>query len=154
MARASEKDLDTALALCGALEAFSKGFMPMDCGGEDDAFFDLSKADDCQKAMEHLLEIERRGSLFRVVFGMATVLDPCNGIVDQETNRLERHPSLRRMLPDVTEPLPTIKGASTSGGYVIVTPGGWGDKAAAVKAAILSHFPVNPEFTPRLEVEP
>lgn len=46
--------------------------------------------------------------------------------------------------------VPTIKGVHIAGGYVIVTPAGWGnDKAYAVKDAILAHFTVNPHFTPR-----
>lgn len=47
-------------------------------------------------------------------------------------------------------PLPTIKGASITGGYVVVTPGGWdADKATKLRDAILRLFPVNPAHTPR-----
>ncbi|WP_431152502.1 hypothetical protein [Acidovorax facilis] len=46
--------------------------------------------------------------------------------------------------------LPTIKGASITGGYVVVTPSGWGDdKAAVLRDAILRTFPVNPAFSPK-----
>ena len=46
--------------------------------------------------------------------------------------------------------LPTIKGASITGGYVVVTPAGWGDgKAAVLRDAILRTFPVNPAFSPK-----
>lgn len=46
--------------------------------------------------------------------------------------------------------LPTIKGASISGRYVVVTPAGWGDdKAALLRDAILRTFPVNPAFSPK-----
>lgn len=48
------------------------------------------------------------------------------------------------------EVLPTIKGAGITGGYVVVTPAGWGDdKAIALRDAILRIFPVNPAFTPK-----
>lgn len=47
-------------------------------------------------------------------------------------------------------PLPTIKGASITGGYVVVTPAGWdADKATKLRDAILRLFPVNPAHTPR-----
>ncbi len=48
------------------------------------------------------------------------------------------------------DPLPTIKGASITGGYVVVTPAGWNaDKAVKLRDAILRLFPVNPAYTPR-----
>ncbi|MFY2659259.1 hypothetical protein ACOTJ6_13015 [Achromobacter xylosoxidans] len=49
-----------------------------------------------------------------------------------------------------TDPLPTIKGAAITGGYVVVTPAGWdADKATKLRDAILRLFPVNPAHTPR-----
>ncbi|MFY3302618.1 hypothetical protein ACOTEY_12640 [Achromobacter xylosoxidans] len=51
---------------------------------------------------------------------------------------------------DGGDPLPTIKGASITGGYVVVTPAGWdADKAAKLRDAILRLLPVNPAHTPR-----
>jgi cytochrome c5 len=51
---------------------------------------------------------------------------------------------------DGNDPLPTIKGASITGGYIIVTPAGWdSDKATKVRDAILRLFPVNPAYTPQ-----
>lgn len=51
---------------------------------------------------------------------------------------------------DGGDPLPTIKGASITGGYVVVTPAGWdADKATKLRDAILRLFPVNPAHTPR-----
>lgn len=48
------------------------------------------------------------------------------------------------------DPLPTIKGAAITGGYVVVTPAGWdADKAVKLRDAILRLFPVNPVHTPR-----
>lgn len=48
------------------------------------------------------------------------------------------------------DPLPTIKGAAITGGYVVVTPAGWdADKATKLRDAILRLFPVNPAHTPR-----
>lgn len=51
---------------------------------------------------------------------------------------------------DGNDPLPTIKGAAITGGYVVVTPAGWdADKATKLRDAILQLFPVNPAYTPR-----
>lgn len=51
---------------------------------------------------------------------------------------------------DGGNPLPTIKGAAITGGYVVVTPAGWdADKATKLRGAILRLFPVNPAHTPR-----
>lgn len=51
---------------------------------------------------------------------------------------------------DGGDPLPTIKGAAITGGYVVVTPAGWeDDKAMRLRDAILRLFHVNPAHTPR-----
>lgn len=47
------------------------------------------------------------------------------------------------------DPLPTIKGATITGGYVVVTPAGWGaDKATKLRDAIHRVFPVNTAYMP------
>ncbi|MBO1012291.1 hypothetical protein IPU70_01925 [Achromobacter sp. SD115] len=54
--------------------------------------------------------------------------------------------------PAAGDALPTIKGAAITGGYVVVTPAGWGeDKPQKVRDAILRLFPVNPAYTPNPE---
>ena len=51
--------------------------------------------------------------------------------------------------PAAGDALPTIKGAAITGGYVVVTPSGWGeDKPQKVRDAILRLLPVNPAYTP------
>lgn len=53
-------------------------------------------------------------------------------------------------VPAAGDALPTIKGAAITGGYVVVTPAGWGeDKPQKVRDAILRLFPVNPAYTPK-----
>lgn len=69
-----------------------------------------------------------------------------NEIFEEHTLRAARAPaeSVQR------DALPTIKGASITGGYVVVTPAGWGDgKAAVLRDAILCTFPVNPALSPK-----
>lgn len=60
----------------------------------------------------------------------------------------------RSAAPAAGDALPTIKGAAITGGYVVVTPAGWGeDKAQKVRDAILRLFPVNPAYTPKPETD-
>jgi hypothetical protein len=54
--------------------------------------------------------------------------------------------------PAAGDALPTIKGAAITGGYVVVTPAGWGeDKPQKVRDSILRLFPVDPTYTPKPE---
>lgn len=71
----------------------------------------------------------------------------CNqGALEIEALRAARAPTENVQ----RDALPTIKGASITGGYVVVTPAGWGDgKAAVLRDAILRTFPVNPAFSPK-----
>lgn len=100
MAKASEDDLKAALDLCGVLEDIDKGYFPRSPGREsapdDPMFFDEDDA-------EHLAALYERikacldaapGGLFRVVFGMACLLDPKNRVVCPDADHLKLHPML------------------------------------------------------------
>ena len=75
------------------IEALLKGFLP-ECMQDDNGtdLFHTDDAEQCQAAMRKLLEIADRGSLFRVTFGMAVLLDPKNRCVDPDADYLEHHP--------------------------------------------------------------
>ena len=45
-----------------------------------------------ESVVQHLLAILRKGSVFRVAFGMAVMLDPRNEVVDPDADCLEMHP--------------------------------------------------------------
>lgn len=93
MAKATEKDMDAALAMCRALESLEDGYLPdeMTPGEEMVAYYADEHA---EKVVEYLVGIQKRASLFRVCFGMTVVLDPANEIVDPELSHLELHPRL------------------------------------------------------------
>jgi hypothetical protein len=100
MAKASEADLRMAMDLCSALDLLGQRFIPcmpeaIEQLGPDDEREPFDSDDDaqCGRAMRHLLEIAERGSLMRVVWGMAVLLDPANRMVDSDADTLERHPS-------------------------------------------------------------
>lgn len=102
MARANDDDIKAALDLCSALESLERyGSMPD--GVEGSEHFDDDNAEDCKRALAHLLAIARRGSMFRVVFGMTVALDPRNRIFDPDADTLELHPSLTRA-PEAVPP--------------------------------------------------
>lgn len=60
----------------------------------------MDSIDDLRAVVEKLQEIARRGSLSRVVLGMAVVLDPKNEVFDPAADVLELHPRFAAMAKD------------------------------------------------------
>lgn len=96
MAKASQADLDAAIGICSALEAIDRGFMPegFDADDGDRADFDIDDARDCRNVLSHLLDLVGKGSIGRVVWGMFTLLDPENKLLDPNVDHLALHPEL------------------------------------------------------------
>jgi hypothetical protein len=94
MARASEADMEAAFKVCRILDEIDKRYMPSDDDSEELEFFDRDDAEQCQKVVGMLLDATRRTSLFRVVFGMSVVLDPCNELLDPGADTIEKHPKI------------------------------------------------------------
>ena len=95
IARASERDIDMAIDLTTALEHLRQGYMPAKGEDEDPGPFDIDDAAHCHHAMNEILHIVEGGSLGRVVWGMAFLLDPSSRILDAESDVLELAPDLR-----------------------------------------------------------
>ncbi len=99
MAKAGEDDLRMAMDLSNALEGLSHRHYPTmpqpvakiadDEGGE---CFDRDDAEQCVRALRHLLDLAERASLMRVVWGCAVMLDPANKCVDPDADTIEHHP--------------------------------------------------------------
>lgn len=105
MAKASEADLKMAMELTSALESLMRyGHMPCDGEHDDPADFDIDSPQDCQRALQALMDIAERGSLMRVVWGMVVLLDPANELVDPHCDVLEHHPKYAAV-PDLLEAL-------------------------------------------------
>jgi hypothetical protein len=68
--------------------------MPSDDDSEELEFFDRDDAEQCQRVVGMLLDATRHTSLFRVVFGMAVVLDPQNELLDPDADTIEKHPKI------------------------------------------------------------
>ena len=98
MAKASEADLRMAMDLSTALESLGRHrTMPSenpDDLSEEAVSFDRDDAEDCKKALNKVLDIASRGSLFRVIFGMVVLLDPRNKVLDPNSDILAVHPDL------------------------------------------------------------
>lgn len=94
MAVASRADIDMALTLTTFLDSISKGYVPdaVSVDAESIEWLDDDNSDQCCRIVKELKAILEHGSLFRVTFGMATVCDPRNKVIDPDADTLELHP--------------------------------------------------------------
>lgn len=96
MAKASEADTQMAMDLANMLDMLGHRHcpsMPTAIARNDgDENFDRDDDDQCGRALRALLETADRGSLFRVVWGAAVMLDPRNKLVDPDADTIEHHP--------------------------------------------------------------
>lgn len=113
MARASQTDIEMAMELANALEALSCRWgpaMPQKIAKpasdyEADESFCIDAPADCRRVCEYLINLGRSASLFRVVMGMAVLLDPRNELLDPDADTLEAHPRIKAAL-SALYPLP------------------------------------------------
>lgn len=102
MAKASDDDINLSMEIAQIVEDLEKGYRPWRVFGEDDGglLLDMDSIDDLRAVVEKLGEIARRGSMFRVVFGMATALDPRNEVFDPAKDALALHPRFAALEKD------------------------------------------------------
>ncbi|WP_367154696.1 hypothetical protein [Methylomonas sp. HYX-M1] len=93
IAKASDSDIDMAIDLSRTLEDLESGFMPVSIATEDETF-DCKNHDDCHAALNLILSTLQRGSIGRVIWGMAALCDPESKILNPDSDIIERHPSL------------------------------------------------------------
>lgn len=121
MAKASERDLEMANDLAGMLESFERGYFPLLKDNDDSdepqesRFFDRDDGRHCVEAMEMILDALRRGSLFRVTFGMLLLLDPSNEMVDPDLSYLEVHPKSKHARESYGELVAALHYIATEG---------------------------------------
>lgn len=116
MAKASEDDINLSMEIGQIIEDLEKGLRPALVFGDEDREFwlDMDSTADLRAVVEKLIEIARRGSIFRVVFGMAVALDPKNEVFDPASDVLELHPKIQAAMQDA-ERYRLLLLASTSG---------------------------------------
>lgn len=100
MAKASQADLDAANNVARMVEELEKGYMPDDSDAETTEFFDPEDGEQCRRAIRAILDAAECGSMFRVTFGMAVVLDQRNKLLDPDADTLELHPDHVRNAED------------------------------------------------------
>lgn len=100
IAKASAADLEVGLELVTAFDSMTSHWfpaVPMPCAqGSADGFepLDLDDAQQCRRVLEYLIGVAGRGSLARVVYGMASLCHPENRVLDPASDVLELHPDL------------------------------------------------------------
>lgn len=105
MAKASEADIDMAMTLANVLEDIERGYFPekfIDLDGDPHAIeipthIDTDDADQYARMIEKLRDLLRKGSISRVIWGMAVVCDPSNECIDPDADTIEHHPKLQQL---------------------------------------------------------
>lgn len=91
MAKASQADLEAAMAVVEALNVAKRGLMGAD-SDDDYVDFDMDNGIHCKELVSYLFGLMDDGSISRVVYGMGVILDPANEAVDPDTDTIEHHP--------------------------------------------------------------
>lgn len=102
MAKASEADLEMAMELSQFVEELVDGIVPRQASedpkeDEEIEWLDFDDRDQLQRVIEALTRIAKKGSIFRVTFGMAVVCDPRNELLDPNADTLEVHPKYAKL---------------------------------------------------------
>lgn len=141
MAKASEADLDMAMQISSALDALENRFFPAGMKRDDAELFDDDNPQHCEEALAHLLDLHKRASLMRVVWGCAVMLDPRNRLVDPAADTIEHHPDRQALAAEVESlesEVARLKADAAS-------------KQARIDALMLEHCP--DEMTPEQMAE-
>lgn len=98
MAKANNEDIEMAFELVRSLEQISGGYPEMPepikrCDEDDSEFFDVSNREQLERFVDYLRQLNRRGSLMRVVMGMSVLIDPRNKMIDPDDDCLAHHPA-------------------------------------------------------------
>ena len=123
MAKATEADLEMAMELANVLDDIEQGYFPAKLSDdpESEGIEWLRPADTEQYArlVDGLRTLLDKGSIFRVVYGMAVVCDPANECIDPEASTIEHHPKRQQMEAALLWALYHHQGGSSSIGQPI-----------------------------------
>ena len=99
MAKASQADLDMAIDLISVLDDIESGQFPHRFAPESESIEWLNTDDAAQydRLIYRLKRLLNRGSIGRVVMGMAVVCDPSNECIDPDADCIEHHPKRQQM---------------------------------------------------------
>lgn len=100
MAKASPEDIGMALDLIGVLDDIERGFFPYqfsDPDSEISEWLDFTNREQYGRLIDNLRRLLNRGSIGRVIMGMAVVCDPSNECIDPDADCIEHHPKRQQM---------------------------------------------------------
>lgn len=100
MAKASEADLSMALDLISVLDDIERGAFPHRFSEPESESTEWLDTDDCQqydRLIDNLRRLLNRGSIGRVIMGMAVVCDPANECIDPDDDCIAHHPKRQQM---------------------------------------------------------
>ena len=99
MAKASNADIEMALEVSQFIEELVDGYCPKQAMDPDDTddieWLDFDDREQLVRVIEALTKIAKKGSIFRVTFGMAVICDERNELLDPDSDVLEIHPKYR-----------------------------------------------------------
>jgi len=101
MAKASTADIEMAMELSRFIEDLVDGMCPKqaceDPESDDIEWLEDDPDEQHIRIISALQGIARKGSIFRVTFGMSVLIDPRNELVDPAADTLEPHPKLEKL---------------------------------------------------------
>jgi len=109
MAKASPEDLDMAMDLANVLDDIERGFFPTKLQSDEDAeserveWIDTADRQQYERLFFGLKSLLNKGSISRVIWGMAVVCDPANECIDPDADTIEHHPKRQQLEQQVTE---------------------------------------------------
>lgn len=120
IAKANEDDIENAMQLCAVMDAITQVWgptVPEKIAEHEGEIFYQDDDEQCGRVLRHLIELVKRASLGRVVYGCAVMLDPRNKLVDPDSDSIEHHPdtvaaleSMSKSAAKATETNEQIKG--------------------------------------------
>jgi len=100
MAKASKADIDMALDMISVFDDIERGYFPHRFGdpeSESIEWLDTTNRQQYDRLISNLRGLLNRGSIGRVIMGMAVVSDPKNECIDPDADCIEHHPKRQQM---------------------------------------------------------
>lgn len=101
MAKSSDADLSMAMDLANVLDDIERGYFPAklsdDPESEETEWIDTNDRKQYAKLVYGLTLLLNKGSISRVIWGMAVVCDPENECIDPDADTIEHHPKRQQL---------------------------------------------------------
>lgn len=101
MAKSTDADLEMAMELANVLDDIERGYFPAKLSDDPDSegieWLDTDDTEQYARLVEGLRTLLDKGSISRVIWGMAVVCDPSNECIDPDARTIEHHPKRQQM---------------------------------------------------------